>query len=147
MARVEASDGVELYAEAHGEGVPLVFSCAYCTTHENWRSQVAPLVAAGARVILWDFRGHGESGSPEDPARYSIEQVVDDLARVLEPRALEIVGDHDVVATRRHLICERPYLPAALTRAGEAGQDEQRLAGLLRSGSDGGHVHAPGASP
>jgi pimeloyl-ACP methyl ester carboxylesterase len=84
VARVEASDGVELYAEAHGEGVPLVFSCAYCTTHENWRSQVAPLVAAGARVILWDFRGHGESGSPEDPARYSIEQVVDDLARVLD---------------------------------------------------------------
>lgn len=84
MARVEASDGVELYAEAHGEGVPLIFSCGYCTTHENWRCQVAPLVEAGARVILWDFRGHGESGAPEDPAHYSIEQVVDDLARVLD---------------------------------------------------------------
>jgi len=84
MAWVEASDGVRLYAEMHGDGVPLIFSCAYCTTHENWRAQVAPLVEAGARVILWDFRGHGLSHAPEDPAGYSIEQVVDDLARVLD---------------------------------------------------------------
>ena len=84
MTKIAASDGVELYVEAHGEGVPVVFSCAYCTTHENWRSQVAPLVEAGARVILWDFRGHGESGVPDDPAQYTLDQVVDDLARVLD---------------------------------------------------------------
>ena len=84
MAWVEASDGVRLYAEAHGDGVPLVFSCAFCTTHENWRSQVEPLVDAGARVILWDFRGHGESGAPEDPAGFSIDQVVADLGSVLD---------------------------------------------------------------
>jgi pimeloyl-ACP methyl ester carboxylesterase len=84
VAWVEASDGVRLYAEAHGDGVPLVFSCAFCTTHENWRAQVAPLVAAGARVILWDFRGHGESGAPADPAGFSIEQVVEDLGSVLD---------------------------------------------------------------
>jgi len=82
--QIEASDGTQLYAEAHGAGIPILFSCAYCTTHENWRSQVAPLVAAGARVLLWDFRGHGLSGAPHDPARYSIEQVVDDMGRVLD---------------------------------------------------------------
>ena len=84
MAWVEASDGVRLYAEVHGDGVPLVFSCAFCTTHENWRAQVAPLVDAGARVILWDFRGHGESGAPADPTGFSIEQVVEDLGSVLD---------------------------------------------------------------
>lgn len=84
MARVTASDGVKLYAEVHGTGVPLIFSCAFCTTHENWRAQVEPLVEAGARVILWDFRGHGESGAPEDPAQFNIDQVVDDLGRVLD---------------------------------------------------------------
>lgn len=84
MAWVEASDGVQLYAEAHGAGVPLIFSGAFCTTHENWRGQVEPLVAVGARVILWDFRGHGESGAPEDPAHFNIDQVVDDLGRVLD---------------------------------------------------------------
>jgi pimeloyl-ACP methyl ester carboxylesterase len=83
--KVEASDGAQLYVEVHGEsGIPILFSCAYCTTHENWRSQVEPLVAAGARVILWDFRGHGLSDAPPEPERYSIEQVVDDLGRVLD---------------------------------------------------------------
>lgn len=81
---LEASDGTALYAEAHGEGIPILFSCAYCTTHENWRPQVEPLLAAGARVVLWDFRGHGRSGAPADPDRYSIEQVVDDMRRVVD---------------------------------------------------------------
>jgi pimeloyl-ACP methyl ester carboxylesterase len=83
MARVEASDGVRLYAEAHGEGEPLVLSPGYCQTHENFRAQVEPLVAAGYRVVLWDYRGHGESEAPADEAAYSMAQVVDDLGRVL----------------------------------------------------------------
>jgi pimeloyl-ACP methyl ester carboxylesterase len=63
---VLAGDGVRLYAEAHGPGLPLLLSCAYCTTHENFRPQVEPLVAAGARVVLWDYRGHGRSEAPAD---------------------------------------------------------------------------------
>jgi pimeloyl-ACP methyl ester carboxylesterase len=84
MADVLASDGVRLYAEAHGEGLPLLLSCALNTTCENWRPQVEPLVAAGARVVLWDYRGHGRSEAPEDPSAYSMQQVVDDLGRVLD---------------------------------------------------------------
>jgi len=84
---VHASDGTELYAEAHGTGSPVVFSCAFATTHENWRLQVEPLVAAGHRVVLWDYRGHGRSGAPEAAAAYSMEQVVDDLGKVLEAAA------------------------------------------------------------
>jgi pimeloyl-ACP methyl ester carboxylesterase len=83
MARVETSDGFELHAEVHGEGVPLLFSCAYSTTHENWRAQVEPLVAAGARVILWDYLGHGKSDAPHDPSVYTMDRVVDDMGRVL----------------------------------------------------------------
>ncbi len=82
--RVPTSDGAELHAEAHGEGIPLVLSCAFCTTHENWRAQVEPLCAAGARVILWDYRGHGRSRPPYDPTAYDIDRVVDDLGRVLD---------------------------------------------------------------
>jgi len=83
MAEVIASDGVRLYAEAHGDGAPVLLSCGLCTTHENWRPQVAPWVAAGMRVILWDYRGHGRSQAPPDPAAYTMQQVVDDLGRVL----------------------------------------------------------------
>jgi pimeloyl-ACP methyl ester carboxylesterase len=82
--QVEASDGVRLYAEAHGEGPPVIFSCPLNTTRENWRPQVGPLRDAGFRVVLWDYRGHGRSDAPESADAYSIEQVVDDLARVLD---------------------------------------------------------------
>jgi len=84
MATVTASDSVKLYVEAHGEGFPLLLSPGYCQTHENFRPQVEPLVAAGARVVLWDYRGHGQSEAPEDPDAYSIEQLLDDMDRVLE---------------------------------------------------------------
>jgi pimeloyl-ACP methyl ester carboxylesterase len=84
VARVATGDGLTLHAEAHGQGLPLVLSCALATTRENWRPQVEPLVAAGARVILWDYRGHGLSDAPDDPAAYRLELVLDDLARVLD---------------------------------------------------------------
>lgn len=84
MARVATRDGFEVHAEAHGEGAPIVFSCALATTAENWRPQVAPLVAAGMRVVVWDFRGHGRSDAPDDPSAYHVDRVVDDLARVLD---------------------------------------------------------------
>lgn len=84
MANVEASDGTILYAESHGDGTPVIFSCALNTTHENWRPQVAALVAAGRRVVLWDYRGHGRSGVPDDAVAYSMQHVVGDLGRVLD---------------------------------------------------------------
>ncbi len=95
MSTVTASDGVELYAEAHGEGEPIVFSPGYCQTHENFRPQVAPLVEAGFRVVLWDYRGHGKSEAPADLDVYSMDHVVDDLGRVLDwaaPGEPAIVG-------------------------------------------------------
>ena len=84
MPTVTASDSVKLYAEAHGEGSPLLLSPGYCQTHENFRPQVEPLVAAGVRVVLWDYRGHGKSEAPEDADAYHMEQVLDDMHRVLE---------------------------------------------------------------
>ena len=84
MSRFETADGLGLYAEAHGEGPPIVFSCAYSTTHENWRPQVEPLVQVGHRVILWDYRGHGRSDAPHEPGAYTMEKVVDDLGRLLD---------------------------------------------------------------
>ena len=89
MAFVVARDGVELYAEVHGAGIPVLFSCGYCTTRENWRPQVDPLVEAGARVILWDYRGHGLSKAPASPEGFSMAQVVDDMERVLDWAAPE----------------------------------------------------------
>ena len=95
MAEVVAGDGLRLYAEAHGAGIPIAFSCGYCTTHENFRPQVEPLCRAGARVILWDYRGHGRSESPRQDLPLSMQTVVSDLACVLDwaaPGQPSVVG-------------------------------------------------------
>ena len=84
MPFVVAADGTQLYAEAHGSGPPIVFSPGYVQTHENFRAQVEPFVAAGYRIVLWDYRGHGRSQAPEAASAYSIEHVVSDLGRVLD---------------------------------------------------------------
>jgi pimeloyl-ACP methyl ester carboxylesterase len=118
VARVETRDGIGLYAEAHGSGVPVVLSCGLCTTSENWRPNVAPLVAAGLRVILWDYRGHGRSDAPDDAAAYSLAHVVDDLARVLEwasPGEGAVVGGLSFGGLASlHLSLARPELVRAL---------------------------------
>jgi pimeloyl-ACP methyl ester carboxylesterase len=117
-AMVKASDGVELYAEAHGEGIPLLFSCAYSTTHENWRAQIEPLVGCGFKVLLWDYRGHGLSACPESPDAYSTDQVVDDLGRVLDWGAPEqaaiLVGHSFGGLASLHFTARRPAAVRAL---------------------------------
>lgn len=95
MGSVLTADGLRLHVEAHpeasgraGDGrIPILFSCAFSTTLENWRPQVEPLTRAGARVILWDYRGHGSSDAPHDPAAYTLDRVLDDLGRVLDETA------------------------------------------------------------
>ncbi len=84
MAEIEGAGGVRLYVEAHGEGTPIVFTCAFCTTHENFRPQVEELVSHGARVVLWDYRGHGKSEAPAEDGAYSMDLVLNDLACVLD---------------------------------------------------------------
>jgi 2-succinyl-6-hydroxy-2,4-cyclohexadiene-1-carboxylate synthase len=84
MASLTAEDGVGLYAESHGDGIPVILSNGLCTTCENFRPQVEAFVEAGARLILWDYRGHGRSESPDDPAAYTFDRVLGDLGRVLD---------------------------------------------------------------
>jgi pimeloyl-ACP methyl ester carboxylesterase len=117
-ARVPTEDGYTLHAEAHGEGTPLVLSCGLCTTSVNWTPQIEPLTAAGLRLVLWDFRGHGVSDAPEDPQAYDLDRVVDDLARVLAwaaPDTPAIVGGLSFGGLASlHLALRRPELVKAL---------------------------------
>lgn len=81
-------DGVQIYYEDHGSGPAVVLSHGYSATSQMWEGQVAAL-SGRYRVITWDMRGHGRSASPEDPAAYSEQATVDDLAGILQALGIE----------------------------------------------------------
>jgi pimeloyl-ACP methyl ester carboxylesterase len=76
-------DGVEIHYESHGAGPPILLSHGYAATRRMWDGEVAAL-GRDHRVILWDMRGHGDSGDPADPAAYSQALSVGDMAAVLD---------------------------------------------------------------
>ena len=90
-------DGVSIYYEAHGpkeNNCPaMLLSHGYGATCRMWDGQIAAF-AASWRVIVWDMRGHGQSGDPPDRAAYSQDLTVGDMAAVLDACGAEraVVG-------------------------------------------------------
>jgi len=82
--------GVSIHYEVHGpaEGPPILLSHGYGATMRMWDGQVAAF-ADHYRLVLWDMRGHGESGDPRDPALYSHALTVGDMAAVLDSCRIE----------------------------------------------------------
>ena len=86
-------DGVSIHYEAHGAGPALLLSHGYGATCRMWDGQVAAF-AGRWRLILWDMRGHRQSGDPRDPSAYSQALSVADMAAVLDACGVEraIIG-------------------------------------------------------
>ena len=79
-------DGVLIYYQLFGppDGVtPLLLTHGFSASSVMWQPNIAALAAARP-VITWDLRGHGSSDAPEDPARYSAEACVADMAALLD---------------------------------------------------------------
>lgn len=90
MARLNR-DGVEIYYEVHGEGPPLLLTHGFSATAQMWKGQIDAL-APHFQLITWDMRGHGQSDYPDDPAAYSEEATVADMAAILDA-----VGARDAI--------------------------------------------------
>jgi pimeloyl-ACP methyl ester carboxylesterase len=82
--------GVSIHYEARGpaNAPPILLSHGYGATSRMWDGQVAAF-ADRWRIVLWDTRGHGESGDPRDPALYSHALTVADMAAVLDACDIE----------------------------------------------------------
>jgi 3-oxoadipate enol-lactonase len=75
------------------DGPVVVLSHSIGTDHRVWDAQVAPLVAAGLRVVRYDHRGHGASPTPPGP--YAIGDLGADvlaLLDTLEVASASVVG-------------------------------------------------------
>jgi pimeloyl-ACP methyl ester carboxylesterase len=76
-------DGIRIHYEVAGDGPALILTHGYSSTAEMWAGQVGPLSNA-FKVITWDMRGHGASDYPADPAAYSEDATVADMAALLD---------------------------------------------------------------
>ncbi|MGE6792971.1 alpha/beta fold hydrolase [Pseudomonas guineae] len=57
----------------------------------SWRQQIAPLAAAGYRVLIPEMRGYGQSSAPRDPAAYDVLTICADIQA-----AMDQLGQHQV---------------------------------------------------
>lgn len=77
-------DGVAIHYEISGDGPAVLLTHGFCASSAMWKDNVPALVAAGYRVIAWDMRGHGRSGSPDDQSLYSADLTVGDIDALLD---------------------------------------------------------------
>lgn len=75
-------NGVELYYEAVGDGVPLVWNHEFAGDCQSLSFQVRHF-ARRYRVITYNYRGWPPSGVPDDVGAYSTDTFVEDLAGLL----------------------------------------------------------------
>ena len=90
-------NGVCLYVEEHGEGVPVLLIHGWPDSARLWRHQVPVLVANGYRVITPDMRGFGRSERPAEVAGYGLRNLVGDAGAILDHFGIDkahVVG-HD----------------------------------------------------
>jgi pimeloyl-ACP methyl ester carboxylesterase len=76
-------NGIEIRYEVTGHGPAVLLSHGYSATGRMWDGQHRAF-SGRYRVISWDMRGHGETESPDDPARYSADLTVADMRALLE---------------------------------------------------------------
>jgi pimeloyl-ACP methyl ester carboxylesterase len=76
-------DGVQIHYEVEGRGPALLLTHGFSATGEMWAGQLAALTP-NFTVITWDMRGHGRSDYPADPAAYSEDATVADMAALLD---------------------------------------------------------------
>ena len=86
MDLLERGDGVRIAYTVHnpgGAGTPLVLSHGFAATSGMWDPNI-PALDADRPVVAWDFRGHGQSDAPDDPAAYSQEASIGDIDALLD---------------------------------------------------------------
>ncbi|MFQ1001580.1 alpha/beta fold hydrolase [Modestobacter sp. SSW1-42] len=65
-----------------GAGPTALLVPGFTGSKEDFAPLLTPLSAAGVRVVALDQRGQHESAGPDDPARYSIDELAGDLVAV-----------------------------------------------------------------
>jgi pimeloyl-ACP methyl ester carboxylesterase len=93
MPHLTTDDGVKLYYEETGKGIPIVFIHEFAGDYRSWEQQVRHF-ARYYRCITVNARGYPPSDVPMDGEKYSQDRARDDIRAVLD--ALKIDKAHIV---------------------------------------------------
>ena len=83
MPFAKADDGVNLYYEEVGAGVPVVFVHEFAADHRSWEMQMRHF-GQRYRCITYSARGYPPSDIPEKPTSYSQNRATDDILAVMD---------------------------------------------------------------
>ncbi|MFC4291985.1 alpha/beta fold hydrolase [Sphingorhabdus arenilitoris] len=129
-------DGVKLAVHECGAGRPvLLLHGLFSHAEMNWIKfgHAAKLAAAGFRVIMPDFRAHGQSEAPHDPAAYPEDVLMTDILALLDHLAMDDfdLGGFSLGArTTAKLLCQgitpRRAILAGMGWEGLQGWDSRR---------------------
>lgn len=81
-AEIAAADGLCFHVARAGAGPVVVLLHGFTGSTETWASLQAAL-ATRFTTLAVDITGHGRSGVPRDPTRYSLTRFADDLRDIL----------------------------------------------------------------
>ncbi len=93
MPHLTTDDGIKLYYEETGSGLPIVFVHEFAGDYRSYEAQVRYFSRA-YRCITFNARGYPPSDVPDDVERYSQDRARDDIRAVLD--ALKIDKAHIV---------------------------------------------------
>lgn len=88
VREVESYDGTVIRYSTRGQGLPIVTSNGVANTSTFWHL-FEDHFSKQARVICWDYRGHGRSEVPEDLDTFQIPCYAKDLRAVLDHAGID----------------------------------------------------------
>ncbi|WP_419723008.1 alpha/beta fold hydrolase [Sphingobium aquiterrae] len=122
-AMVEGFGGTPLAVHQLGEGRPvLLLHGLFSNANTNWikYGHAATIAARGFRVVMPDFRVHGESAAPHDPADYPPDVLAKDVLALVD--ALDLadfdLGGFSLGARTSVLLLEQGLKPRRVVLGG-----------------------------
>ena len=76
-------DGTSIWYQAQGKGVPMIFCNGLGCSTFYWK-HIHSYFKKSNKVILFDWRGHGQSATPRNEINISIDALTEDLYYVLK---------------------------------------------------------------
>ena len=138
MAYALTDDGVRLYYEEAGEGVPVVFVHEFAGDHRSWEAQMR-FFSRRHRCIAYAARGYPPSDVPAEVARYSQARAAADIVAVMDGAGIErahVVGLSMGAFATLHLGLDHPERALSLVLAGIGYGAEKRAEAEFRANAE-----------